>query len=84
MIDSQAITFDKPALDFKTNLMPTHVGPSVNVVENFVDKELINGMERVKTPISILKEQLLKHGFLIEHNDAFEKTLQQLMNQGVV
>lgn len=41
-------------------------------------------MEQVKTPISILKENLLKCGFLLEHNDAFEKNLQQLMNQGVV
>lgn len=83
LIDSQAITFDKPTLNVKTNPMFTHVGPSVNILENFNGQEFVRKVEQVKTLISIFKERLVKHGFLLEHNNSFKKNLQQLINQGV-
>lgn len=75
LIDSQAITFDQPALNVKTNLMPTHASPLVSAVKNFSCQELVRKGEQVKTLISILKENLFKHGFLLDHNNVFEETL---------
>lgn len=95
LIDSQAINIDKPHPNFKTNLMPMHACSSVNSIEDFVYQELIRKVENVKTPIGILKKQLLKHGLSLEHHldgsdhftnnyDVFKRSLQELMNKGIV
>lgn len=46
LIYSQVITFDKPSLNVKKNHMPTHAGPLMNDVENFIDQELLKKWSR--------------------------------------
>lgn len=53
----------------KTNPMPMRSGPSVNVVEEANDQELIESGGDTN-PISIIGEQLLKHVLIpINHDD---------------
>ena len=56
--------------------MPPHGGPAINVIKVVIDCG--------KAPINLLKEYLLECGFLLEHNEAFKRTLQQLVDQGIV
>ncbi|XP_058763854.1 uncharacterized protein LOC131637289 [Vicia villosa] len=79
LIESQDITFEKP--NIKTNPMPPHGGSNVNAIEVATDHE---GTKRVKAPIDLLKEYLFEQGFLLEHNEAFEDTLQKLVDQKMV
>lgn len=46
--------------------MPTHEGPSISVIEEFAGKNIVTKADKMKTPMTVLKEQLLKH-------DAFPK-----------
>ncbi|XP_050889760.1 uncharacterized protein LOC127095058 [Lathyrus oleraceus] len=57
LIDSKAITFTPNGPNTNNNLMPTHAGPSVSVVE--VDKMVKQCVGDIRTPLSIVKEQLL-------------------------
>ena len=61
--------------------MPPHGGLTINAIEVVTD---LGAARRVKAPINLLKEYLLECGFLLEHNEAFERTLQQLVDQGIV
>ena len=78
-MDSQDITFDKP--NIKTNLVPLHGGTTTNAIEVVTD---LGAVRRVKAPINLLKEYMLECGFLLEHNEAFEKTIQKLVDQRIV
>ena len=75
LLDSQDITFDKP--NIKINPMHPHGGPVVNAIEVVTNSE---AARQVKAPISLLKEYLLECGFLLEHNEAFKRTLQKLVD----
>lgn len=44
--------------------MPTHTGPSVNTVKESDNQELLERMEEIRTPIFVIREQLIKHGFI--------------------
>ena len=39
---------------------------------------------QAKAPINLLKKYLLECGFLLEHNEAFGRTLKKLVDQGIV
>ena len=79
LLESQDITFDKP--NIKSNHMPPHGGPTINAIEVVTD---FGETIKAKTPINLLKEYLFECGFLLEHNKAFETTLQKLVDQGIV
>ena len=79
MLDSQDITSDKP--NIKINPMHPHGGPVVNAIEVVTN---FGEARHVKALINLLKEYLLECGFLLEHNESFEKTLQKLVDQGIV
>ena len=79
LLEAQDITFEKP--NVKSNPMPPHGGPTINAIEVVTD---FGAGRQAKSPIRLLKEYLLECGFLLEHNEAFEKTLQQLVDQGIV
>src|SRR3954469_14496891 len=78
LIESGAIAFDKP--NVKTNPMPHHEG-AVNAIEVVNEQELV---QQRNSPIDALKRYLLIKGFILEHNEAFEDTLQRLMDQGLI
>ncbi|XP_058784944.1 uncharacterized protein LOC131659833 [Vicia villosa] len=78
LIESGAIAFDKP--NVKTNPMPRHDG-TVNAIEVVTEQELV---QQRSSPIDALKRYLLARGFILEHNEAFKKTLQRLVDQGVI
>ena len=61
--------------------MPSHGGPTINAIEVVTD---FGAIRQAETPINLLKEYLFECGFLLEHNKAFERTLQKLMDQGIV
>ena len=61
--------------------MPPHGGATINVIEVVTD---FGEIRQAETPIELLKEYLFKYGFLLKHNKAFERTLQKLMDQGIV
>ena len=61
--------------------MPLHDRQTINTIEVAND---CGASRQAKTPINLLKEYLFKYGFLLEHNEAFEKTLQKLGDQGIV
>lgn len=48
----------------KTNPTPMHAEPFVNTIEDNIDQELIEKVEEVQTLISLIAEQLRKHGFI--------------------
>ena len=79
MLDSQKITFDKP--NIKANRMPLHGGPAVNAIEMVTN---FGVAKQEKASINLLKEYLLECGFLLEHNESFEKILQKLVDQKIV
>ena len=58
--------------------MPPHDGPVVNAIEVVTD---FGAARKVKILINLLKEYMLECGFLLEHNEAFEKTLQKLKEE---
>ena len=72
LLDSHDITFDKS--NIKSNPMPPHGGPTTNIIEVVTD---FGAIGRVKSPINLLKEYILECGFLLEHNEAFEKTFKK-------
>ena len=53
--------------------MPPHGGLEINAIKVVTD---YGAARRIKALINLLKEYLLECGFLLEHNEAFEKTLQ--------
>ena len=71
LLEAQYITFEKS--NTKSNPMPLHGGPAINAIEVVVD---IGAGRQAKSLMRLLKEYLLECGFLLEHNEAFEKTLQ--------
>ena len=77
MLESQDITFEKH--NIKSNPMPPHGGPTKNAIEVVAN---FGAIRQAKTSISLLKEYLWEYGFLLEYNEAFEKTLQKLVDQG--
>ena len=79
LLESQDITFEKP--NIKTNPIPPYEGPTINAIEIATD---FGEIRQEETPINLLKEYMFECGFLLEHNKAFERTLQKLMDQGIV
>ena len=61
--------------------MPPHGRPIVNAIEVVTNH---GASRRVKALIDLLGEYLFECGFLLEHNEAFEKTLQKLVDQRIV
>ena len=61
--------------------MPLHGGPIINAIEVVTD---CGATRQAKASINLLKEYLWEYGFLLEHNEAFERTLQKLVDQGIV
>ena len=78
MLEYQDITFEKPNIE--SNPMPPHGGPTINAIEEVTD---FGEIRQAKIPINLLKEYLFECGILLEHNEAFERTLQKLVNQGI-
>ncbi|XP_058762701.1 uncharacterized protein LOC131636072, partial [Vicia villosa] len=65
---------------YDTNPMPRHDG-AINAIEVVTEQEFV---QQRSSPIDALKRYLLAKGFVLEHNETFKKTLQKLVNQGVV
>ena len=61
--------------------MPLHGASIINAIEVVTD---FGETRQAKASINLLKEYLLEYGFLLEHNKAFERTLQKLVDQGIV
>ena len=61
--------------------MPPHGGTTINAIKVVTD---FGEGKQAKSLIRLLKEYLLECGFLLEHNEAFENTLQQFVDQGIV
>ena len=79
MLESQDITFEGP--NIKSNLTPPHGGPTIKAIEVVAD---CGATRQAKALISLLREYLWECGFLLEHNEAFEKTPLKLVDQGIV
>ena len=61
--------------------MASHGGPIINAIEVVTD---FGETIKEKTPSNLLKEYLFECGFLLEHNKAFEATLEKLVDWGIV
>ena len=61
--------------------MPPHGGPTINAIEVVTD---FGRTIKAKNPINLLKAYLFECGFLLEHNKAFEITLENLVDWGIV
>ena len=59
--------------------MPPHDGPTINAIEVVTDS---GERKHAKTPMNLLKGYLFECGFLLERNEAFERTVQKLRDQG--
>lgn len=77
--------------------MAAHARPFVNVMEENVDKKLIEKVKEIQTPIDIIRAQLRRHGLIpINHVDneactfgvkideSLESCVQQLIYKGII
>lgn len=96
LIDSKAITFLLTCPNVKTNPMSTHAVPSVSVMEEAIDQELIRGWRRSK-PCLFYRRIILKHGLIPINHDSWKDCVsnlgscaslnnyvQQLINHGTI
>lgn len=61
LIDSKVISFTPNGPNVNNNLMPSHVGPSVSVIEEYEGQNLVSRVDEMKTSLAMVKEQLLKN-----------------------
>lgn len=54
LIISKAITFTPSDSNIKSNLMLTHVSPSISVVEESDSQELVTVVEEIHTPMLVI------------------------------
>lgn len=66
LIDSKLLTFKDKSQNVKNNLLPGHIGPSVNVVEESVEPGLIKEVGSVRTYVLIICEKLTEAGLIQE------------------
>lgn len=45
---------------------------SINVIEEYVSQELVTEVEKIKTPMLVIREQLLKLGLIPENHVSCE------------
>lgn len=64
LIDSKAISFTPNSPNIKNNPMPAHVGMSISVVEQSDSQELVTVVEKIQTPMLVVREQLLRHSLI--------------------
>lgn len=41
---------------------------SMNVIDEYEDQELVKELEKVRTPILVVREQLMEHALILEHH----------------
>lgn len=67
-IESKAVTFTTLGPNLRTNPIPTHAEPSISVVEESVEQEMIEKVEEIQTPIDVIGVQLRKYGLIPTNN----------------
>lgn len=77
--------------------MTSHAGSFVSIIEESVSQELVNKVEKIQTPMLVVREQLVRHGLISENHISckgcvsnpeacikLKGYVQQLMDRGTV